>query len=97
MNSAVVVPSLGTTIGAAYVGAMLSSLYVDLFNDSVTQRFSSITCTRLFGITVLQVFIYYRDYRNDWQLFRYSVREPFSCVHTSIHIYSSQVGILWYV
>ncbi|KAK0445931.1 hypothetical protein EV421DRAFT_1902285 [Armillaria borealis] len=54
MNSAaVVVPSLGTTIGAAYVGAMLSSL--------------------LFGITVLQVFIYYRDYPNDWQLYRYSV------------------------
>ncbi|KAK0187538.1 hypothetical protein F5146DRAFT_1140954 [Armillaria mellea] len=52
-SAAVVVPSLGTTIGAAYVGAMLSSL--------------------LFGITVLQVFIYYRDYPNDWQLYRYSV------------------------
>ncbi|KAK0202256.1 hypothetical protein DFS33DRAFT_1386553 [Desarmillaria ectypa] len=54
MDSAVVaVPSLGTTIGAAYVGAMLSSL--------------------LFGITVLQVFIYYKDYPNDWRLYRYSV------------------------
>ncbi|KAK0457529.1 uncharacterized protein EV420DRAFT_1748671 [Desarmillaria tabescens] len=54
MNSeAVVVPSLGTTIGATYVGAMLSSL--------------------LFGITVLQVFIYYRDYPNDCRLYRYSV------------------------
>ncbi|KAK0243657.1 hypothetical protein EDD85DRAFT_804791 [Armillaria nabsnona] len=53
ISTTVVVPSLGTTIGAAYVGAMLSSL--------------------LFGITVLQVFIYYRDYPNDWRLFRYSV------------------------
>ncbi|PBK84962.1 hypothetical protein ARMGADRAFT_1087867 [Armillaria gallica] len=52
-SAAAIVPSLGKTIGAAYVGAMLSSL--------------------LFGITVLQVFIYYRDYPNDWQLYRYSV------------------------
>ncbi|KAK0221337.1 hypothetical protein IW262DRAFT_892368 [Armillaria fumosa] len=52
-SAAVVIPSLGTTIGAALVGAMLSSL--------------------LFGITVLQAFIYYRDYPNDWKLFRYSV------------------------
>ncbi|KAG7439238.1 uncharacterized protein BT62DRAFT_770917 [Guyanagaster necrorhizus] len=54
MNSvAVIVPSLGMTIGAAYIGAMLSSL--------------------LFGITVLQVFIYYREYPDDWRLYRYSV------------------------
>ncbi|KAK0435711.1 hypothetical protein EV421DRAFT_1908412 [Armillaria borealis] len=54
MDSATaIVPSLGTTIGAAYVGAMLSSL--------------------LFGVTVLQVFIYYREYPNDWQLYHYSV------------------------
>ncbi|KAK0187496.1 hypothetical protein F5146DRAFT_1206263 [Armillaria mellea] len=52
-SATVIVPSLGTTIGAAYVGAMLSSL--------------------LFGITVLQVLVYYRDYPNDWQLYRYSV------------------------
>ncbi|KAK0487955.1 hypothetical protein IW261DRAFT_1558999 [Armillaria novae-zelandiae] len=52
-SAAVVIPSLGTTIGAALVGAMLSSL--------------------LFGITVLQAFIYYRDYPNDWKLYRYSV------------------------
>ncbi len=61
---------LGETLGALYVGATLAAVYVTfLSHKTCFHPFGS-----FFGITNLQAVIYYKNYPNDWWIYRYSVR-----------------------
>ncbi|SJL15363.1 uncharacterized protein ARMOST_18856 [Armillaria ostoyae] len=78
-SAAVVVPSLGTTIGTAYVGAMLSSLYVDPFDDSSSKSSSTTETTRTIGSFIVILSVY----------------SGFSTHSTSVSLCTLYTTILW--
>ncbi|KAK0442465.1 hypothetical protein EV421DRAFT_1904231 [Armillaria borealis] len=53
LQSSIVLPSVGNTFGACYIGSVIATI--------------------LYGISNLQVLIYYKRYPNDWWVYRYLV------------------------
>ncbi|KAK0471484.1 hypothetical protein IW261DRAFT_1571999 [Armillaria novae-zelandiae] len=64
------IPSLGMTLGAIYVGATVAVMQVNLIFLVIIIR---ISVNSLFGISNLQMVIYYKNYPDDSWIYRYSV------------------------
>ncbi|KAK0502731.1 hypothetical protein EDD18DRAFT_1345549 [Armillaria luteobubalina] len=63
------VPSLGTTLGALYIGATIATMQVGFVSAYIFANHHN----SLFGITNTQAAKYYKKYPGDWWIFRYSV------------------------
>lgn len=72
--------TLGDTIGAAFLGCIAASMCVMLPSMSLWMLTIYVTWS-LYGISNLQVFVYYQSYPNDWRFQKYAVRAVLSISH----------------
>ena len=70
--------ALDGTLGAAFLGHFVTSMYVSSVATSTTHT-SLILLLSLYGITSLQAYLYYRDQTKDSCTLRYSVSVRYSC------------------
>ncbi|KAK0226798.1 hypothetical protein EDD85DRAFT_958559 [Armillaria nabsnona] len=64
------VPLLGMTLGTVYIGATVAAMQVNLIFIFLSTK---ISVNSFFGISNLQMVIYYKNYPDDSWIYRYSV------------------------
>ncbi len=73
MPLSVALPSLGPTMGAAYVGAMIAAVYVSFKFSQYTFFAKRSSFDRLYGVTNIQTYLYLKNYPQDWLFQKYAV------------------------
>ena len=68
--------SLDETLGAMFLGHLVTIMCVGYTAFNITHIFLTLTLRSMYGITSLQAYLYYRDQTRDSRILRYSVSAP---------------------